>query len=341
MSNGAKIWLIVAASLVLLGSIVFAVGIAMMNFNFTEISTKKYETNNHEITDDFSSISVISKTSNIVFLSTDENKCSVNCYEQKNMKHSVSVKDSVLTIEIDDTRKWYEYISLFDFNTPQITVTIPQGEYNALYVKSDTGNINIPKELNLRSIDITQSTGNVTSYALVSEVIKINTTTGIAHVENASVLDSIKIKTTTGNIRIGKVSAHSIDLSVSTGKITAFDINCEGDVSTKVSTGNAELSDVRCTNITSTGSTGKISLKNVIATEKISIERSTGDVRFERSDAPQIVVVTDTGNVKGSLLTEKVFITETDTGKIRVPNSIEGGRCEITTDTGDIEISIG
>jgi len=40
------------------------------------------------------------------------------------------------------------------------------------------------------------------------------------------------------------------------------------------------------------------------------------------------------------LLTDKVFITKTDTGSINVPDSITGGRCEIKTDTGDIKITV-
>lgn len=81
-------------------------------------------------------------------------------------------------------------------------------------------------------------------------------------------------------------------------------------------------------------------MKNVIATEKFSIERSTGDVTFDGADAAEIFVKTDTGDVKGSLLTDKVFITETDTGRVDVPKTTIGGRCEITTDTGDISIEI-
>ena len=107
-----------------------------------------------------------------------------------------------------------------------------------------------------------------------------------------------------------------------------------------MSTGKAYLSDIACKNLTSTGSTGDISLKNVVSTGKISIERNTGDVTLEASDAIEIFITTETGDVKGSLLTDKVFITKTDTGRIDVPNSITGGRCEITTDTGNIKISI-
>ena len=43
------------------------------------------------------------------------------------------------------------------------------------------------------------------------------------------------------------------------------------------------------------------------------------------------------GNV---VLSAKVFITETDTGKVEVPKSVTGGRCEIETDTGDIQITV-
>jgi len=50
-------------------------------------------------------------------------------------------------------------------------------------------------------------------------------------------------------------------------------------------------------------------------------------------------IKTDTGNVTGTLLSEKVFLVETDTGRINVPRTTAGGVCEITTDTGDVLLS--
>ena len=72
----------------------------------------------------------------------------------------------------------------------------------------------------------------------------------------------------------------------------------------------------------------------------MTVERSTGDVRLEQCDAEELDIRTDTGDVKGSLLTEKVFIVRSDTGRIKVPESITGGKCRVTTDTGDIEITV-
>ena len=51
-------------------------------------------------------------------------------------------------------------------------------------------------------------------------------------------------------------------------------------------------------------------------------------------------IETDTGDVDGTLLSDKLFLTETSTGDIRVPNTADGGICDIKTDTGDIKIAI-
>ena len=63
-------------------------------------------------------------------------------------------------------------------------------------------------------------------------------------------------------------------------------------------------------------------------------------MRFDGCDAAEITVKTGTGDVTGTLLSDKVFLTETGTGRIDVPKSTVGGRCEINTDTGDIKIDI-
>ena len=153
-------------------------------------------------------------------------------------------------------------------------------------------------------------------------------------------MENITIAASTGDIYAEGISASSLDLTVSTGNVTVSSVTCEEDITIGVSTGKTYLTDVACKNLTSTGSTGDISLKNVISTENISVERSTGDITLDRSDAAELFIMTSTGDVEGSLLTNKVFIIKTDTGRINVPNSITGGRCEITTDTGDIKISI-
>ncbi len=105
-------------------------------------------------------------------------------------------------------------------------------------------------------------------------------------------------------------------------------------------TGDTIMEDVECKNVYFTADTGDLQMKNVIASGDFKIELDTGDVNFDRSDANQIFVETDTGDISGTLLTNKVFFAQTDTGDVDVPRTISGGRCELTTDTGDISIRI-
>ncbi len=319
MGRRTKTWLIAAASLVLIGCIILGGVMAMAKWDFTKLSTVRYETNDYTIQEDYINILIVTDTADIVFMPSENSESSVVCYEQKKVKHSVTVNDGTLVIEVVDTRRWYEHIGIF-FGTPQITVSIPQGEYGTVTVKSSTGAVEIPQDFKFESIDISESTGVVTNHASAS--------------------GDIKIKTSTGDIRVENVSANTLDLSVSTGNVAVSDVTCGDDVKISVSTGRTNIADTKCKSIISSGSTGDISLDNVIAAEKFSIKRSTGDVRFEECDAAEIFVKTDTGDVTGSLLSDKVFIAQTNTGRVDVPKSATGGQCEITTDTGDIKIVI-
>ncbi|MBE6671636.1 MAG: DUF4097 domain-containing protein [Ruminococcaceae bacterium] len=319
MRKTTKIWLIIAASLIVIGLVMFAAVMTSFDWDFTKLNTYEYETNTHEINEKFNNISINTDTADIIFTVSDDDKCKIICYEQENLKHSVDVQNDTLTIKIDEEVKWYDRIGI-NFGSPSITIYLPMDEYASLHIKGSTGDIEIPDKFKFENVDISLSTGDVKFLSSASGLLKI--------------------KTSTGNIQAKNISVGSLKLSVSTGNVSLSKVNCEGDINIKVSTGRSNITDTRCKNVISNGSTGDITLTNVIATKKFSLKRSTGDIKFDRCDAYELSVKTDTGDVKGSLLTDKIFIPQTDTGKVNVPKSTTGGKCEITTDTGDIIISI-
>ncbi|MBE6757615.1 MAG: DUF1700 domain-containing protein [Ruminococcaceae bacterium] len=312
-----KTWCIAAAVLCLVGVGAFLGSMTAMGWNFTRLSTEKYETNDHRITEDFKAISITTNTADIQLVPAEDETVSVRCCESSKLKHTVSVENGTLCIAVADTRKWYDYIGIH-FGTPKITVSLPQGDYGALSITTDTGAITLPKAFAFQSIRTKGSTGNVTVLA--------------------SAVEEMRIRTKTGNICLDGVSADSLDLSVSTGKVTASHVTCNGAVTIGVSTGKTHLANVRCQSLASGGSTGNLRLTDVIAAADLTIERTTGDVVLDGCDAAEITVITDTGDVSGTLLSDKVFLVSTDTGRVDVPKSISGGRCEISTDTGDVRL---
>ena len=300
MNKATKTWLIVASSLIFAGIIFFTVAMSLINWDFRKLSTTKYQTTTHEIIDEFTNISINIDTADIEFFTTNESKTIAVSTEYENAIHTVTVVENTLKIEISDTRKWYEHITLFSFVTPKISIYLPCEEYQKLSIISNTGDIKIPNKFKFSSIDITNDTGDVVNYASASDYIKINTSTG--------------------DVKIEKVTTKEISVCVSTGDVRVIDVNCSS--------------------LVSSGNTGDVTLKNVIATENFLLERSTGDVEFERCDASKIYIKTSTGDVDGSLLSEKIFVTKSSTGDIDIPRTSSGGICDIITSTGDIEVDL-
>lgn len=319
MKKATKAWLVAAGVLVLSGCVLFVGVAATRKWDIKQLSAGGYKKNTYAVEETFRNIAMTTDTESVRFVLADDGKCRVECLEEGNAGHTVTVEDDTLTVKVNDQRPWYERIGLH-FALPQVTVYLPQTEYAALSVQASTGSVTVPQAFTFDSADVSLSTGNVDFSASVSE--------------------TAKLKATTGYIRVEDVTVGALDLSVTTGKVTVAGVTCKGDLTVGVTTGDTRLTDVVSESVLSDGKTGGITLRNVVAAKKLSAERSTGDVRFSRCDAAEIYVETTTGDVTGSLLSEKVFITDTNMGSVNVPKTMTGGRCEISTTTGDIEITI-
>ncbi|MGN0557769.1 MAG: DUF4097 family beta strand repeat-containing protein [Acutalibacteraceae bacterium] len=187
-----------------------------------------------------------------------------------------------------------------NFWSPKVTVYAPREAYTSLSVATVTGNIEIPDKFSFETVNAAGTTSDIACRAQVSKSVEVNTTTG--------------------SITLGSAQTETVKLSATTEKVI--------------------VNDVACNKLTAKSSTGHIQLKNVIAEGSINVQNTTGGVEFEGCDAADILVHTSTGDVKGTLLSEKIFITDTSTGRVSVPETTGGGKCEITTSTGNIDIGI-
>lgn len=314
-----KVMIIVAVALVIVGAVICAAAAASMKFDFRKLDSGDYEMNTYAVKDDFSSISVEASTEKIRFVPSDDGKCKVVCLEDENTEHEVTVSGGTLVIKEIDKRKWGVSFG-FHTRTPETTVYLPEGGYDELLINADTGDISIPAGFSFENMDIRSDTSDVECFASADELLSIQITTGDVTIEDISA-GGLKIRTTTGHI-------------------DAASVRCDGDILTEVDTGKTNLKDITCRSLVSKGTTGDLNMKNVVASGDFNITRTTGDVEFDACDAFEISVKTDTGDVTGTLLSEKTFFAESDTGKVSVPKSVTGGRCEISTDTGKIVITV-
>ena len=319
MKKSTKVWLLIATVLLLAGCILFTVVMTKLDWDFKKLSTREYETNTHAVTDSFRHISIKANTADIEFVPTEDDSVSVVCHEDVNFQHTVTVEDNTLVIKATRSHKWYHYIGI-GFESSSITVYLPAGEYGDLTVRATTGDIYFPIYYTFDSMDVKVTTGDIFSFA--------------------GVVGTAKIRATTGDVGLKAFEAGSLDVSVSTGDISVKNVSAD-DLRLSVTTGKTAVKGVRCRNFTSVGTTGDILMRDLLVDDALFIERDTGDVSFDACDAGSMKITTDTGDVMGTLLTQKVFVTHTDTGNVRLPHTApSGGPCEITTDTGNIHITL-
>lgn len=322
MTKSRIAFIIIAVALILVGAAICTAVLASSNFDLSKFGNTRMVTNTYTVDEDFRDIQVRTSTADIVFEPSQDGKCRVVCQEEEKLMHTVSVKDGALTVEFKDSRKWYERFGFFGINTssPKVTVYLPGSSYASLTVKSSTGDVTVPNGFAFDSVSIENSTGSASIRAAVTGLIDVRTSTGGILVENTAV-GELKFKTSTGSICVNGV-------------------NCKGAVGAELSTGGTLFTDLECASLELHSSTGNVSLTRTVVSGAMRLKTNTGDVRFEKSDAAEIYVETNTGDITGSFLTEKVILAESDTGKISVPKSVSGGRCELKTDTGDIRIDI-
>ena len=321
----AKNWLITASILILAGLCICVTAYRILGFDFSG-PTKKGKnsgsgsmiTNTYEVKKDFRNIDIDADVEDILFAPAKNGRCTVVCVEFANEPHDVRVEGNTLRVSRAEQKTGFHIGVMTE--PESITVYLPEKTYKDLEVETDTGDVEIPKEFTFERIEVETDTGDVG--CLVPEA------------------DKLTVDTDTGKTTVSGLKAKDVRLKASTGDIKVTDVKCSGDMSVKASTGDAALENVTCGNLNSEASTGDLVMKNVIAKDTFTIVRTTGKVKFDGCDAETIYVTTDTGDVTGTFLSDKVFLTETDTGKVDTPKSITGGRCEITTDTGDIKLDV-
>lgn len=311
--------IIFAVILILAGVAVFVGAYASVGYDITKLSTAKAETNTYVPEGEFSKIKIDSNTADINFKPAEDGKLSVVCVELEKAKHTVVIEDDTLKISVEDNRQWLDYIGFF-LKDLTMTVYLPETTYESIVVNVRTGSIKLPAEFSFGSIALSASTGSVECYASASGEMSLHASTGEVKLEN--------------------VHAAKVTFGTSTGDVRAKSVVCDGEFGGKAGTGYLRLENVTAKTIDCKASTGDVVLKEVVAAEKMTIKCGTGDVRLEKCDAAEIKIDTSTGDVSGTLLTEKMFVCGTGTGRVRVPQTTSEQKCEITTSTGNITISI-
>ena len=216
MSKKHKIWLVIAAFLIVTGGLIFTIAMTKHNWDFSKLNTVEYEFNTYTIAEEFNEIVIDIKEADIVFIPSEDNTTKVVCNEMKLVKHSVSVLDKKLTIKSNDERQWYDDINIVNLNA-KLMVYLPAMDFITFDVEITEGDFTIENIVS-KNIVIDVTTGDIEFVNVKCVDISVESTTGDVEFNDVNVTNAITIDTTTGDVTFINVLCDKLGIETTSGK---------------------------------------------------------------------------------------------------------------------------
>ncbi len=307
---------------------------------------------------DFDSISVDALSADVTLLPAEDGVCRVEAKDLDKIRYTAEVVGGTLLIRAKDTRAWYEHLISFNGGDAALTVYLPDRSYASLNVELASGDVEVGRDFTFTGdVSLNAASGDLTLTAAVEGQTTLDTTTGdiLAEGKHTTLtvtvttgditlrhLDAkeIRVTATSGDVEVKESVAVTLSAVTGTGSVRIEDLIVEENLRVSTTTGDHTLLRVLCGELDLHATTGHVEMTEAVAMGHAAVETATGSVSFTRSDAATLSVRTTTGSVGGSLLTSKVFHTETNSGSVNVPKSTVGGLCEIKTTSGNIRMTV-
>ena len=276
MRKKTLLWLSAGALLVFLGAAIFFGALVAANFDFMKFSTASYEDKSYEITEEFTSISILATTADILVVPTD-GAARVECHELQNITHTVTVKDGALIIEEKDTRAWHERIGI-TFGSQRVTVYLPEGLWRSLTVRAATSDVKV-SGLAFDTVDVTLNTGDL-------EINGVTCTGTVTHTA------------TTGDAELKDLTCAALVSKADTGELSMERVTVSGALTVERGTGDVELEACDAATIAIKTSTGDV--EGTLLTDKtFVVNTGTGKKRVPQNTSGGLCeITTSTGDVE-------------------------------------------
>lgn len=330
---------IVAVALILVGTVLAGCGLWGLDGAWDQLSGNySMITIEETLSEDFTNLDVDVFRLDVQLALSPDGTFSYKATTYETMPCTVTVENGTLRVRQQDNRKPHQHIGI-NWGEPLLTLYLPQTTYENLIFQGTTSDLGVASGFRFQNANIDNTTGDVNFYGQVDGDLTVECSTGDIMLRDVAA-NIITASVTTGDVTVKNAACDSLTVSTTTGSCFLTDASITAYLSVVSGTGSKRLTNVTCGNLILESTSGDHSLVNVIVERDAKMESSTGDWELRGFDAANIRIEATTGDVEGTLLSDKIFFTDTTTGDVDVPHSGNGGNCEISTTTGDINIRI-
>lgn len=309
-----------AALFIIVGIVTAFAAAEAAAFDYTKLVDIGFVNRTHYESGSFEKIYVEVDDCDIVFKFSEDGNCSVVCPENDKVEQFVFIRQDTLRVTRRAADGWYSGLGIGSrFTKPTITVNLPRDKYASVEVITKTGNITVPDELEFTSINLTSESGNI-SLSSASEKADITVESSAGNVSFTGIAASLDVETVRGTINVKGPQIKNLSLKTVSGDIS--------------------VSKVSGTTVSAVSEGGSIEYKLVTAKSFIKADTMSGNIELLGCDASSLSFNTLSGDLSGTLLSDKQFRVESGGGTVSVPQSSGSETFDAKTRSGNIRISV-
>ena len=218
---------------------------------------------------------------------------------------------------------WYQLLNLHSNRDWDVTIRVPEKLLDSVFVETDMGIVDL-SDLQAGSVTVQGDMGDVT-------------------LDNVSASESMTVTQSMGRVTLGNCQGGSLTLENDMGGTQVFQCRFESG-NLQGSYGSCDVDESSFDALAVVTDMGDIHLTRSEAAGTAVCQAAQGSVFLERFASPDITLISDMGEVSGTILGDQAdyqIAVDTDMGSSNLADQMTGGpnTLEVTTNMGNIELT--
>lgn len=227
-------------------------------------------TDEKEITEDFSNISIEVSYEDITFYESEDDVTRVTFVHPEACTTTIEVKNNTLVV-----KEKTPMFSSIGTSEGKLEIYLPAGEYSNLDIDCASANTNISR-FEFESIDIDCASGNVTLDDMSLNTIEIDAASGDIYISDVSA-NRIEIDTASGDINLSNVISEYMEFNTASGNVT-FDECDANNIDIDTASGDVTGTLLTSKDFDVDTASGSIDTPNDGGNGSCKIDTASGDV---------------------------------------------------------------
>lgn len=220
--------------ILLLGAALFIYGMSVIDWDFKQLSTFRYEYRTYEAeNDEIDSIFVDFDQTNVrVEISETAQKITISYpltfdrADKQKTDVTVSAEGGKLTLREESRYNWADHAFNLNWVSPQTVITLPSSAFVDINVKTSYGDVVLAGG-SYGMLSLETSCGDVKASGFVADAATLKTDAGDVKINDADITKKLVAKTHMGDVEAYGVQAYEIDLHSDLGEIEVENLDAQ------------------------------------------------------------------------------------------------------------------